>query len=62
MATLPAGYIPQRKLPSASSSGALGFIVCVKCCKMVDNVPIRHTISLSCSQYSHVRCEMITAA
>ena len=28
MATLPAGYIPQRKLPSASSSGSLDFIVC----------------------------------
>ena len=28
MATLPAGYIPQCKLPSASSSGSLDFIVC----------------------------------
>ena len=28
MATLPAGYIPQRKVPSASSSGSLDFIVC----------------------------------
>jgi hypothetical protein len=28
MATLPAGYIPQRQVPSASSSGSLGFIVC----------------------------------
>ena len=28
MATLPAGYIPQHKVPSASSSGKLDFIVC----------------------------------
>ena len=28
MATLPAGYIPRRKLSSASSNGSLGFIVC----------------------------------
>ena len=28
MATLPAGYITQCKLPSASSSGSLDFIVC----------------------------------
>jgi hypothetical protein len=41
MATLPAGYISQRNVPSASSSGTLGFIVCVKCCRMVDSVPIR---------------------
>ena len=27
MATLPAGYIPQWKVPSASSSGSLDFIV-----------------------------------
>ena len=46
MATLPAGYIPQRKVPSASSSGSLGFIVCVKCCRMVDSVP-RWGLSLS---------------
>ena len=26
MATLPVGYIPQRKVPSASSSGSLDFI------------------------------------
>ena len=26
--TLPAGYIPQRKTTSMSSSGSLGFIVC----------------------------------
>jgi hypothetical protein len=44
MATLPAGYIPQPKVPSASSSGSLGFIVCVKCGRIVDSVPIRHTI------------------
>ena len=28
MATLPAGYIPQRKVPSASSSGSLFHCVC----------------------------------
>ena len=41
-----AGYIPQPKVPSASSSGSLGFIVCVKCGRMVDIVPIKHTISI----------------
>ena len=46
MSTLPAGYIPQRKVTSASSSGSLGFIVCVKCCRMVDSVP-RWRLSLS---------------
>ena len=46
MATLPAGYFPQRKVPPVSSSGSLGFIVCVKCCRMVDSVPIRHTIPI----------------
>ena len=46
MATLPSGFILQRKVPSASSSGSLGFIVCVQCCTMVDSVPIRHTISI----------------
>ena len=46
MSTLPAGYIPQRKVTSASSSGSLGFIVCVKCCRMVDSVP-RWWLSLS---------------
>ena len=46
MATLPAEYIPQCKLPSASSIGSLGFIVCVQCCRMVDSVPIRHTYYL----------------
>ena len=44
MATLPAGYIPQRKVSSASISGSLDFIVCVQCCRMVDSVPIRHTL------------------
>ena len=39
-------YIPQFKVPSASSSGSLSFIVCLKCCRMVDSVPIRHTISI----------------
>ena len=47
MATLPVGYIPQHKVPAASSSGSLGFIVCVmKCCTMVDSVPIRHIIAI----------------
>ena len=46
MSTLPAGYIPQHKVTSASSSGSLGFIVCVKCCRMVDSVP-RWQLSLS---------------
>ena len=51
MSTLRAGYIPQRKVTSASSSGSLGFImnfhcVCVKCCRMVDSVP-RWQLSLS---------------
>ena len=41
MATLPAGYIPLQKV-TASSSGSLGFIVCVQCFRMVDSVPIRH--------------------
>ena len=44
MSTLPAGYIPQLKVTSASSSGLLGFIVCEQCYRMVDSVPIRHTI------------------
>ena len=43
MATLPAGYIPQSKGPSSSSSGSLCFIVCVQSCRMV---PIRHTYYL----------------
>ena len=29
-----------------ASSGSLGFIVCVQCCRMVDSVPIWHTISI----------------
>ena len=37
--TLHAGYILQRKVTSASSSGSLGFILCVKFCKMVESVP-----------------------
>jgi hypothetical protein len=41
MVTLPAGYIPQRKVPLMSSSGYLDFIVCVKCGRMVDSAPIR---------------------
>ena len=46
MSTLHAGYIPQHKVTSESSSGSLGFIVCVKCCRMVDSVP-RWCLSLS---------------
>jgi hypothetical protein len=46
MSNLPAGYILQCKVTSASSSGSLGFIVCVKCCRMVDSVP-RWLLSLS---------------
>ena len=47
MSILPAGYIPQSKVTSASTStGSLGFIVCVKCCRMVDSVP-RWQLSLS---------------
>ena len=46
MSTLHAGYIPQHKVTSASSSGSLGFIVCVKCCRVVDSVP-RWQLSLS---------------
>ena len=46
MSTLPAGYIPQIKVTSASLIGSLGFIVCVKCCRMVDSVP-RWGLSLS---------------
>ena len=48
MATLPAGYIPHRKVPPASDSGSLNliFIVCVQCCRMVDSVPIRHSICI----------------
>ena len=49
MATLPAGCIPQRKVPSASSSGSLGVIVCVQYCRIVYQLGI---LSLSCSQYS----------
>ena len=44
MAFLHKGYILQRKVPSASNSGSLGFIVCLQCCRMVDSAPIRHTI------------------
>ena len=29
-----AGYVPQHKVSSASSSGSLGFIVCVRCCRI----------------------------
>ena len=38
MSTLPAGYILQCKVTEASSSGTLAFIMCVKCCRMVDSV------------------------
>ena len=50
MANLPVGYVPKRKVPSASSSGSLGFIVCLKCYKMVDSVqpyylyPVANTV------------------
>ena len=53
MATLPAGYVLQRKVPWASSSGSLGFI------RMVDSVSITISsgiLSLSCSQYSQTIC------
>ena len=33
-------------VPSANSSGSLGVFVCVKCCRMVDTVPIWHIISI----------------
>ena len=46
MSTLSAGYIPQHKVTLASSSGSVGFIVCVKYCRMVDSVP-RWQLSLS---------------
>ena len=46
VSTLPAGYIPQRKMTSASSSRSMGSIVCVKCCMMVGSVP-RWQLSLS---------------
>ena len=36
----------QRKVRSASSSRSMGCIVCVQCFRMVDSVPIRHTISI----------------
>ena len=39
-------YIPQWKVQTASSSGSQSFIVCLNCCRMVDSVPIRHTISI----------------
>ena len=56
MATLPAWYIPQCKLPSASSSGSLGFIVCV--CSVVGWLIVYQLgiLSLSCSQYSQTIC------
>ena len=43
MATLLAGYIPQHKVPSASSSRSIGFSVCVQCCRMVDSVKFGHS-------------------
>jgi hypothetical protein len=56
MATLPAGYIPQRKLPSDSSSGSLGFIVCQQDCVAWLIVHQLGILSLSCSQYSQSIC------
>ena len=38
---------PQSKVPMASSSGSLGFIVCVQCCRMVDSVPITNLFDYS---------------
>ena len=46
MATLPVEYIPQHKMPSASISGSPDFIECAQCCRMVDSVPVGHTISI----------------
>jgi hypothetical protein len=46
MSILPAGYIPQCKVPSASSSGS----------RMVDIVYQLGILSLSCSQYSQTIC------
>ena len=39
----------QHKVPSVSSSGSLGFIVCVKCYRMADSVPnpVANTVRLS---------------
>ena len=39
MATLPAGYVPQRKVPWASSSGSLGFI------RMVDRYQLQLVVA-----------------
>jgi hypothetical protein len=39
MSTLPAGYIPQAKWHLWAAVGDWVFIVCVKCCTMVDSVP-----------------------
>ena len=52
---LPAGYIPQRKLPSASSIGSLFHCVCesVVGWLIVYQFGI---LSLSCSQYSQTIC------
>jgi hypothetical protein len=54
MATLPTGYIPQFKVPSTSSSGSLGFIVCSFVGWLI--VYQLGILSLSCSQYSHTIC------
>ena len=63
MAALPVGYIPQRKVPLVSSSGSLGFIVCVQCCRMVDSVPIRHLYPVANTVRPSVDAdEMITPA
>ena len=49
METLPVGYILQHKVPSASSSGKLDFIVCeaksVKCYRMVDSILYMYRIT-----------------
>ena len=54
ISTLLAGYIPQRKVTSGSSSGSLGIIVCVKCCRMVDIV-YQDTDYLYLGQYSRLQ-------
>jgi hypothetical protein len=62
MATLPAGYIPQCKAPSASSRGLLGFM-CV--CSVVGWLIVYQLVilSLSCKSIQSVDVvEMITPA
>ena len=56
MATLPAGYIPQSKVPSASSSGSLQVSLCVWSVVGWLIVYQLGILSLSCSQYSQTIC------